>query len=176
MGSRILQSPSWGRSLSEEEQTPVRNDQKGEYIGKDLLPELLAYVKQNMGFQVKETPESSSLVSSLLWQFQQYTQLDVPGHPDLIGALHREWKDSDKILLPRFMAKLYPISDMQHVLQDSIPIDFFVASLVGHTLLMKDSVSHDQPVKMIDPALRKVYSGAHLVLRLPFMELKCHNP
>ena len=98
-------------------------------------------------------------------QFQQSTVLDVPIQSHILDVVNREWKDPDKISLPRFMAKLYPLADMQNTLPDSVPIDSLVARLVGRTSLNEDAIIKDQTDKKIDSALKKVYSGVHLALR-----------
>ena len=67
--------------------------------------------------------------------------------------------------MPRFMSKLYPLTDMQTSLREGIPIDSFVASLVGRTSLTEDSVIRDQVDKKADSSLKKVYAGMHLALR-----------
>ncbi|KAJ1129828.1 hypothetical protein NDU88_008193 [Pleurodeles waltl] len=84
-----------------------------------------------MGFQEDEAPESSS--RTLLHQFQSSTPIDVPVHFCLCEVQHRELQDPDKVVLPWFMAKLY-----QTDFPDSIQVDSFVASLVGHTSLAKE--------------------------------------
>ncbi|KAJ1188502.1 hypothetical protein NDU88_005263 [Pleurodeles waltl] len=63
------------------------------------------------------------------------------------------------------MAKLYPSQDMAQVLPDSVPIDSFVTSLVGHTLLGEDAVIQDSVDKNVDVSLKKSYAGTHLALR-----------
>ncbi|KAJ1199267.1 hypothetical protein NDU88_003105 [Pleurodeles waltl] len=80
-------------------------------------------------------------------------------------VIKREWKDPDKIILPRFMAKFYPLQDMAQMLPDSVPIDYFVASLVGRTSLAEDAVIRDSVDKKVDVSLRKYYAGTHLALQ-----------
>ncbi|KAJ1196434.1 hypothetical protein NDU88_000305 [Pleurodeles waltl] len=85
----------------------------------------------NMDFPEDEVPDTSS--GSLLRQFQSTVPVDVAIHPCIREVIKQEWRDPDKILLPNFMAKLYPLQDMAQVLPDLVPIDSFVASLVGRT-------------------------------------------
>ncbi|KAJ1183210.1 hypothetical protein NDU88_000035 [Pleurodeles waltl] len=59
--------------------------------------------------------------------------VDVPIYPCIQEVIKRELRDPDKIFLPRFMAKMYPLQEMAQVLPDSVPVDSFVACLVGHT-------------------------------------------
>ncbi|KAJ1107255.1 hypothetical protein NDU88_004648 [Pleurodeles waltl] len=73
-------------------------------------------------------------------------------------VIKQERRDPDKILLPLFMAKLYPLQDMAQVLPDLVPIDSFVTSLVGRTSLAEDAV-------IWDVSLKKAYAGTHLALR-----------
>ncbi|KAJ1098186.1 hypothetical protein NDU88_003302 [Pleurodeles waltl] len=82
----------------------------------------------------------------------------------VVEVIKREWKDPDKIILPRFMAKLYPLQDMAQVLPDSVPIDSFVTSLVGCTSLAEDAVIWDSVDKKVDVSLKKTYAGTHLLL------------
>ncbi|KAJ1128453.1 hypothetical protein NDU88_006831 [Pleurodeles waltl] len=55
-------------------------------------------------------------------------------------VLKREWRDHDKIMLLRFMAKSYPFQDMQKDLLDYMPIDHFVANLLGRISLVEDAI------------------------------------
>ncbi|KAJ1140847.1 hypothetical protein NDU88_007185 [Pleurodeles waltl] len=80
-------------------------------------------------------------------------------------VIKREWRDPDKIILPRFMAKLYPLQDMAQGLPDLVPIDSFVISLDGRTSLAEDDVIQDSVVKKVDVSLKKSYAGTHLALR-----------
>ncbi|KAJ1218433.1 hypothetical protein NDU88_006013 [Pleurodeles waltl] len=116
-----------------------------------------------MDFPKDEVPGTSS--GFLLRQFQSSVPVDVPIHPCIQEVSKREWRDPDKILLPCFMARLYPLQDMAQVLPDSVPIDSFVASLVGRTSLAEDAVIRDSVDKKVDVSLKKAYAGAHLALR-----------
>ncbi|KAJ1080837.1 hypothetical protein NDU88_001026 [Pleurodeles waltl] len=91
--------------------------------------------------------------------------VDVPIYPCIQEVIKWEWRDPDKINLPHFVAKLYPLKDMAKVLPDSMPIDSFVASLVGCTSLAEDAVIQDSVDKKVDVSLRKAYAGTHLALR-----------
>ncbi|KAJ1106915.1 hypothetical protein NDU88_004313 [Pleurodeles waltl] len=91
--------------------------------------------------------------------------VDVQIHPCIQEVIKREWKDPDNIILLRLMAKLYPFQDMAQVLPDSVPIDSFVASLVGCTSLAEDAVNRDSVDKKVDVSLKKSYAGTHLALR-----------
>ncbi|KAJ1160858.1 hypothetical protein NDU88_001350 [Pleurodeles waltl] len=147
---------------------PSQEEQKGKYISWELLPPLVKHVKVNMDFPEDEVPDTSS--GSLLHQFQSSVPVDVAIHP-CIQVIKREWRDSNKILLPRFMAKLYPLQNMSQVLPDSVPIDSFVASLFGRTSVAEDAVIQDAVDKKVDVSLKKAYSGTHLALRAEFMGL-----
>ncbi|KAJ1169806.1 hypothetical protein NDU88_001696 [Pleurodeles waltl] len=121
------------------------------------------------------SPSSSSELegSSLEEQKGKYISRDllpplvkyVPIHPYIQELIKREWRDPDKIILPRFMAKLYPLQDMAKVLPDLVPIDSFVASLVGRISLADDAVIQDAVDMKVDVSLKKAYSGTHLALR-----------
>ncbi|KAJ1213289.1 hypothetical protein NDU88_000927 [Pleurodeles waltl] len=137
-------------------------DLKGKYISNDMLSGLTHHLKENMGFLEDEVPETSS--GSLLRQFQCSTLVDVPVHACIHKVNKRKWKDPYKITMPRFNAKLQPLQDMLKKLQDSIPVDSFAASLVGHTSLAEDAVIRDAVHKKVDVTLKKVYPGAHLAL------------
>ncbi|KAJ1126540.1 hypothetical protein NDU88_004947 [Pleurodeles waltl] len=56
-------------------------------------------------------------------------------------------------------------SEMLKDLPDSIPIDSFVARLVGHTFLAEDAIIRDSVDKKVDVARKKLYLGAHLALQ-----------
>ncbi|KAJ1107238.1 hypothetical protein NDU88_004631 [Pleurodeles waltl] len=150
-------------SSSSELEGPSQEEQKGKYISKELLPPLVKHVKMNMDFPKDEAPDTSS--GSLLHQFQSSVPVDVPIHPCIQEVIKREWRDPDKILLPHFMAKLYPLQDMAQVLLDLVPIDSFVASLVGRKSLAEDAVIQDSVDKKVDVTLKKAYAGTHLALR-----------
>ncbi|KAJ1191986.1 hypothetical protein NDU88_001299 [Pleurodeles waltl] len=117
----------------------------------------------NMNFPEDEVPDTSS--GSLLGQFQGSVPVDVPIHPCIQEVIKWEWTDPDKILLPHFMAKLYPLQHMAQVLLDSVPTDSFVTSLVGRTSLAEDAVIWDSVDKKVDVSLKKEYAGTHLALR-----------
>ncbi|KAJ1193373.1 hypothetical protein NDU88_002671 [Pleurodeles waltl] len=154
----VAASPSSSSKL----EGPSQEEQKGKYISKKLLPPLVKHVKLSMDFPEDEVPDTSS--GSLLHQFQSSVPVDVPIHPCIQEVIKREWRDADKILL-RFMAKLYPLQDMAYVLLDLVPIDSFVASLVGRTSLGEDAVIRDSVDKNVDVSLKKAYAGTHLALR-----------
>ncbi|KAJ1149160.1 hypothetical protein NDU88_001977 [Pleurodeles waltl] len=116
-----------------------------------------------MDFPEVDVSDTSS--GSLLRQFQSSVPVDVPVYPCIQEVIKREWKDPDKIILPRFMAKLYPSQDMAQVLPDSVPIDSFVTSLVGRTSLAEDAVIRDSVDKKVDVSLKKSYAGTHLALQ-----------
>ena len=63
--------------------------------------------------------------------FFKVTELSFPVHDHIVEVLKREWRDPDKIALPRFMAKLYPLTEMQKYFPDVIPVDSLAYSLVG---------------------------------------------
>ncbi|KAJ1185825.1 hypothetical protein NDU88_002612 [Pleurodeles waltl] len=149
-------------SSSSELEGPSQEEQKGKYISKELLPPLVKHVRMNMDFPDVEVPGTSS--GSLLCQFQSSAPVDVPIHPCIQEVIKREWKDPEKIILPRFMAKLYPLQDMAQVLPDSVPIDSFVSSLFGRTSLPEDAVIQDSVDKKVDVSLKKSYAGTHLAL------------
>ncbi|KAJ1110269.1 hypothetical protein NDU88_007624 [Pleurodeles waltl] len=107
----------------------------------------------NMDFPDVEFPDTSS--GSLLRQFQ--SSVHEPIHPCIQEVIKRERRDPDKIILPRFMAKFYPLQDMAKVFPDSVPIDSFVASL--------DAVIWDSVDKKVDASLKKSYAGNHFALR-----------
>ncbi|KAJ1125453.1 hypothetical protein NDU88_003885 [Pleurodeles waltl] len=85
-------------------------------------------------------------------------------HPLRSRGIKREWRDRDKILLLCFMAKLYPLQDMAQVLPYSVPIDSFVASLVGRTSFDQDAVIRDSVDKKVDVSLKKAHARTHLAL------------
>ncbi|KAJ1214412.1 hypothetical protein NDU88_002031 [Pleurodeles waltl] len=126
---------------------PSQEEQKGKYSSKELFPPLVKHVKMNMDFPEDEVPDTSG---SVLRQFQSSVPVDVPIHPCSQEVIKREWRDPDKILLPHFIAKLYPLQDMAQVLPDLVPIDSFVASLVGRTSLAEDAVIQDTVDKKVD--------------------------
>ncbi|KAJ1109605.1 hypothetical protein NDU88_006965 [Pleurodeles waltl] len=153
-------------SSSSELEGPSQEEQKGKYISRELLPPVVKYVKVNMDFPENEVPDTSP--GSLLQQFQSSVLVDVPIHPCIQEMIKWEWRDPDKSLLPRFMAKLYPLQplqDMAQVLPDSVPIDSFVASLAGHTSLAEDAVIRDSVDKKMDVSLKKGHAGTHFALR-----------
>ncbi|KAJ1132985.1 hypothetical protein NDU88_011285 [Pleurodeles waltl] len=149
-------------SSDSDNEAPGVEDHKGKYILKDSLPDFLSHMKCNMGFPEEEMRETSPC--SLLGQFHNLAPLDLVVHPDIMEVLRRERKDPDKIILPRFMAILYPLQDMQQTLPDSVPTDSFVASLVGRTSLTEDDIIKDSTDKKVDSALNNVHSGSHLAL------------
>ncbi|KAJ1101181.1 hypothetical protein NDU88_006253 [Pleurodeles waltl] len=100
-----------------------------------------------------------------LFDFASTVLVDVPIHPCIQELIKREWKDPDKIILPRFMAKLYLLQYMAQVLPGSVSIDSFVANLVGRTSLAEDAVIRDSVVKKVDVSLKKSYAGTHLALQ-----------
>ncbi|KAJ1087702.1 hypothetical protein NDU88_000867 [Pleurodeles waltl] len=104
-----------------------------------------------------EVPET--FAGSLLHQFQCFALVDMPVLPWIQEVLKWEWKDPDKILMPRFMANLYPLKNKSQDLPDS-----FVASLVGRSSLAEDAIIRDAVDRQVDAALKMVYSGAHLAL------------
>ncbi|KAJ1190974.1 hypothetical protein NDU88_000291 [Pleurodeles waltl] len=83
----------------------------------------------------------------------------------IMEVMQWEWRDLDKLLLPRFTAKLYPLHDMQADLPDTILVDSFVPSLVGCTSLAKDTVLKDPVDKKVNGSRKKVFSGDYLALR-----------
>ncbi|KAJ1156747.1 hypothetical protein NDU88_009464 [Pleurodeles waltl] len=121
-------------------------------------------MKLNMDFPEVDVPDTSS--GSLLHQYHGSVPVDVPIHPCFQEVIKREWKDPDKIILPRFMGKLYSLQDMAQVLPDSVHIDSIVASLVGRTTLAEDAVIWDSVDKKVDVFLKKSYAGTHLALRI----------
>ncbi|KAJ1176763.1 hypothetical protein NDU88_002030 [Pleurodeles waltl] len=94
---------------------------------------------------------------------QSSVPVDVPIHPCIQEVIKREWRDPDKIILPRFVAKVYPLQDMAQVLPDSVTIDSSFASLIGCMSLAEDAVIWDSVDKKVDVSLKK--SGTHLALR-----------
>ncbi|KAJ1136282.1 hypothetical protein NDU88_002699 [Pleurodeles waltl] len=148
-------------SSGSEVEVPIPEKQKGRYISLDLLPELVKHVKVNMEFTDGEAPDTSS--GSLLCQF--WCTIPISIHPCIQEVIKREWRDPDKIILPRFMAKLYPLQDMSLVLPNFIYIDSFVASLVGRMTLAEDVVVSHLVDKKVDGSLKKTYSRNHLTLR-----------
>ncbi|KAJ1155292.1 hypothetical protein NDU88_008023 [Pleurodeles waltl] len=84
---------------------------------------------------------------------------------EVAANLSREWLDLDKILMPRFMAKLYPLHNKQSDFHDFILVNCFVASLVECTSLANEAILRDPVDKKVDGSLKKVYSGSHLALR-----------
>ncbi|KAJ1216104.1 hypothetical protein NDU88_003710 [Pleurodeles waltl] len=141
---------------------PSQEEKKVKYISRDLLPPLVKHVKVNMDFPGDEVPDNAS--GSLLRQIQSSVPVDVPINPCIQEVIKREWRDPDKILLPLFIAKLSPLQDMALVLPDSVPIDSFVASLVGRTSLAADEVIQDFLDKTVDVYLKKAYAGTYLAL------------
>ncbi|KAJ1212690.1 hypothetical protein NDU88_000345 [Pleurodeles waltl] len=158
-----LGSPALQSLQSSEEEGPGHEEQKGKYIAQDMLPDLIRHVKANIEFPDEEVSDRSS--GSLLCQFQSLAPIDVLVHPYIHGVLKGEWRDHGKILLQHTKARLYFFQDIQTDLPDSIPIDSFVASLVGWTSLEEHAVIKDAVDKRVDALLGKVHSGSHLALR-----------
>ncbi|KAJ1114913.1 hypothetical protein NDU88_003143 [Pleurodeles waltl] len=102
---------------------------------------------------------------SLLRQFQCATPVDVLVHHCIQEVPKQEWKNPDKIIKLSFLEKLYPLKDILKDLPDSIPVDSFVASLMGHTSLAEDAIIRDSVDKKMDVALKKGFFGANLALR-----------
>ncbi|KAJ1211077.1 hypothetical protein NDU88_006439 [Pleurodeles waltl] len=150
-------------SSSSEVEGPSLEEQMGKYFSRELLPPLMKHVKLNMDFPEVDVPETLS--GYILCQFQISVPVDVTIHPCIQVVIKREWKDPDKIILPRFMGKLYPLQVMAQVLSDSVPIDSFVASLVGCMSLAEDAVIRDSVDKKVDVSLKTSYAGTHLALR-----------
>ncbi|KAJ1182922.1 hypothetical protein NDU88_008099 [Pleurodeles waltl] len=155
----VVVSAAASTLLSSELEAPSREEQKGKYISKEFLPPLVKHVKMNMDFPDMDVPDTSG---SLLRQFQSSVPRDVPVHPCIQEVIKREWRDPNKILLPRFMGELYPLQNIPQVLPDSVPIDSFATSLVGRTSLAKDAVIRDSVDRKVDVSLRKSYAGTHL--------------
>ena len=63
-------------------------EQRGIYIGRDMLPEALSHIRQNMGFPPPEVP--GTLNESLLKTFQCFLQVGLPGHPYTLDAILQE--------------------------------------------------------------------------------------
>ena len=152
-----------GSDVSTDEEEEFPDVQTGKYVSKDILKEVLSHVKANMGFAEDEVPSTSS--GPLLRQFQSASESSLPVHDHIWEVLRREWKDPDKIVLPRFMAKLYPLTDMQKTLPDAIQVDSLVSSLVGRTSLNEEAILKDAVDKKVDSSLKKVYAGMHLSMR-----------
>ncbi|KAJ1207487.1 hypothetical protein NDU88_002878 [Pleurodeles waltl] len=150
-------------SSSSELEGPSPEEQKSKYVSKELLPPLMKRVKLNMDFPDVDVPDPFS--GSLLHKFQTSVPVDVHIHSCIQEVIEWEWKDPNKIILPRFMAKLYPLQDMAQVLRDSVPIDSFVTSLVGRMSLAEDAVNWDSVDKKVDVSWKKSYGGTHLALR-----------
>ncbi|KAJ1098323.1 hypothetical protein NDU88_003438 [Pleurodeles waltl] len=142
--------------FSSEEEGLGPGDLMVKCIAKDQLPVLVCHAKGNMSFQEDEAPESSS--SALLRQFRSSTPVDVLIYSCICEVLIREWCDPDKIVMPHFMAKLYPLHNMQSDFPDAIPVDSFVASLVGCTSLAEEAILRNPIEKKVDRALKKVFS------------------
>ncbi|KAJ1194977.1 hypothetical protein NDU88_004261 [Pleurodeles waltl] len=60
---------------------------------------------------------------SVLPQFKRLPSMDLPLHQFVMDVVLREWKDPDRIGLPRFMAKLYPLEDVGEKLPDLAQVD-----------------------------------------------------
>ncbi|KAJ1114557.1 hypothetical protein NDU88_002792 [Pleurodeles waltl] len=158
-GSIPVQS---SQSSGSEEEGPGLDEQKRKYISREMLPYLIGHVKANMGFTDDEVLHTPS--GFLLHQFQSSAPIDVPVHLYILEVLKHEWKDPDKIMLPQFMAKLYPVRDMQKYLPVSASFDSFVASQVGITSLVEDAMIKNA-VEKVAASLRKVYSGSDLAIQ-----------
>lgn len=48
----------------------------------------------------------------------------------MLDVIEQEEKDPDKIILPRFMPKLYPLENKDSMLPDNVHVDSVVASLL----------------------------------------------
>mgnify|MGYP002804430413 CR=1 FL=1 len=138
-------------------------DLKGKYISREGLQEMLTHVRENMGFPRADGPSSSQ--DSLLPQFRKPVNLGLPIHDFVLDVFRNEWKDPEKIALPRFMAKLYPLEDMESKLPEVIHVDSVVASLVGRSSMAEENILKDPADKKVDSSLKKVFSGSHLALR-----------
>ncbi|KAJ1096493.1 hypothetical protein NDU88_001633 [Pleurodeles waltl] len=90
------------------------------------------------------------------WGAKTACRISFPG--GRLGA-PQDASDYGAILAPP------PGVDMQKDLPDSIPIDSFVASLVGRTSLVEDVIIRDSVDKKVDVAIKKVYLGAHMALQ-----------
>ncbi|KAJ1214810.1 hypothetical protein NDU88_002421 [Pleurodeles waltl] len=82
-----------------------------------------------------------------------------------MGVLLQEWKNPERVAVPRFMAKLYPLEDIEEKLPDSVHVDSFVASLVGWPSTAKENIVKDVADKKVDSSVKKAYVGTHLALR-----------
>ncbi|KAJ1090079.1 hypothetical protein NDU88_003219 [Pleurodeles waltl] len=122
---------------------------KEKYISKDMLPELLSHVKNNMGLPKEEVTEFCKDV--VLLQLKEHINMGVPIHQHVLDLVLNEWKDPDKINVPSVRSRAYPLEGMVEKL-----LDWLVASLEGHSSMAEDSVLRDPADKKIDGALKKV--------------------
>ncbi|KAJ1103836.1 hypothetical protein NDU88_001257 [Pleurodeles waltl] len=106
-----------------------------------MLPELLDHIKTNKGLSSKEVAETSKY--AVLYQFKKPLNVRVPIYQLVMDVVLNEWKDPDKIIVPRFMSKLYPLERMEEALPDTAHVDPLVVSLVGRSSMSDESALRD---------------------------------
>ncbi|KAJ1105571.1 hypothetical protein NDU88_002976 [Pleurodeles waltl] len=155
-----------GLSLSElsdsSEEALVPSDFKRKYIAKDMLGDLLSYNRGNMGFLPLDEPGPSD--KSVLQQFQKPSFAGLSLHQFVKDVIRPEWKGLGKIMLPKFIVKLYPLEDMESEFPDNVHVDSVVARLVGHPSMAEENILRDPADKKVDSALQKVFSGSYVAL------------
>ncbi|KAJ1154249.1 hypothetical protein NDU88_007003 [Pleurodeles waltl] len=105
------------------------------------------------------------LLCHLPVQFKKLPGAALPIHQFVIDVLLQEWKDPNHITVPRFIAKLYPLEDMEEKMPDSVHADFVVASLGDWSSMMEENILKNVADKNVDSLLKKAHAGVHFTLR-----------
>ncbi|KAJ1094169.1 hypothetical protein NDU88_007247 [Pleurodeles waltl] len=66
--------------------------------------------------------------------------------------------------MPRFMAKLYPLEEMEFKLSENVHRDSIVTGLVGRQSVAEENILMDVADKNVDSSVKKAYARAHLAL------------
>ncbi|KAJ1081633.1 hypothetical protein NDU88_001811 [Pleurodeles waltl] len=87
-------------------------------------------------------------VLDLLWASHDVLYLGF-----VMDVLFNEWREPEHSAMPRFMAKLYPLEEMEETVPETIHMDSIVASLVGRPLMAEGNILEDVRDKKVKKAI-----------------------
>lgn len=133
----------------------------GKFISREERWDILAHVRDNLGFP----PFQLEADGNLFPQYASPSRLGMPFQGPVKDMVLREWREVDKLQVPRFLQKLY-LLEGEDPLPHNLKLDSILATLIGKTAIQpEDCTPADATDKKVDSGLKRSFAAGNLALR-----------
>ncbi|KAJ1129155.1 hypothetical protein NDU88_007526 [Pleurodeles waltl] len=122
----------------------------------------LALVVSYLSSKLQLPPDEDQASKSGKWytQFQRPSVPKVPVIPSIQRLIKHEWRDPERILVPRCLGRLHPLTKGERDVPQVLTLDLLLTNLTEKPSLLSEGITLQDPEdKKVEAALKRAYAG-----------------